>query len=208
MGISASKKLVPFGLVICNEENTRRYYQIFKSFSEIMNKFPPVIISDEDKGTIAALQSLSSERQFNGIHLFDVLHILRNVKKNLKNKALWHIFNQMVRQTSANKFNQLYNECKEGIDSEADFHVLKKFIENSHKYCLSQIPKAMYGFMPNTSMNEKVHDLIKRVLPFSKPFTVVVQKVFNLLEELGIKCYGYELESNKFEEIYRYMPLK
>ena len=55
MGISASKKLVPFGLVICNEENTRRYYQIFKSFSEIMNKFPPVIISDEDKGTIAAL---------------------------------------------------------------------------------------------------------------------------------------------------------
>ena len=51
----------------------------------------------------------------------------------------------------------------------------------------------MYGFMPNTSMNEKVHDLIKAVIPFSKPFTVVVQKVFNYLEELGLKCHEYEL---------------
>ena len=56
MGISASKKLVPFGLVICNEEKAKRYFQIFKTFSEIMNKLPPVIITDEDAGTIAAIE--------------------------------------------------------------------------------------------------------------------------------------------------------
>lgn len=33
VGISSSKKIVPFGLVICNEETKERFYQIFKSFS-------------------------------------------------------------------------------------------------------------------------------------------------------------------------------
>jgi hypothetical protein len=32
VGISASKKIVPFGLVICNEETADRYYSIFKTF--------------------------------------------------------------------------------------------------------------------------------------------------------------------------------
>jgi hypothetical protein len=33
VGISASKKIVPFGLVICNGETKERYLQIFKTFS-------------------------------------------------------------------------------------------------------------------------------------------------------------------------------
>ncbi len=32
-GISSSKKIVPFGLVLTNEETSKAYYQIFKSFS-------------------------------------------------------------------------------------------------------------------------------------------------------------------------------
>lgn len=49
----------------------------------------------------------------------------------------------------------------------------------------------MFGFMPNTAMNEKIHDLIKTVLPYSKPFTVAVKKILLYLEELGLKCLEY-----------------
>ena len=77
------------------------------------------------------------------------------------------------------------------MTDEKDVNVLKKFTSNAHKYCLSQIPQVLYGFMPNTAMNEKIHDLIKKQIPFSKPFTVVVQLVFNLLEDLGLKCLEY-----------------
>lgn len=45
--------------------------------------------------------------------------------------------------------------------------------------------------MPNTAMNEKIHDLIKTIIPYSKPFTVVVKKVLLLLEEMGLKCHEY-----------------
>ena len=82
-----------------------------------MNKFPPVIISDEDRGTIAALESLRNDREFTGVHLFDVLHILRNVKKNLKNKSCWNFFNRMIREQSKHKFKELVEECRNAMDS-------------------------------------------------------------------------------------------
>ena len=62
MGISSSKKIVPFGLVLCIEETKERYYQIFKTFSNIMNSFPKVIISDDDKALDAALKDLQHDR--------------------------------------------------------------------------------------------------------------------------------------------------
>ena len=55
------------------------------------------------------------------------------------------------------------------------------FLQNGDKYCFSQIPNVFFGFLPNTSMNEKIHDLIKTILPYSKPFTVVVKRVIEYL---------------------------
>ncbi len=62
--------------------------------------------------------------------------------------------------------------------------------------------------MPNTAMNEKIHDLIKTIIPYSKPFTVVVKKVLLLLEEMGLKCHEYEIENIKHEITFFYPPLK
>jgi hypothetical protein len=59
--------------------------------------------------------------------------------------------------------------------------VLQKFVDNSFRYCFSQIPNTFFGFLPNTSMNEKIHDLIKTIIPYSKPFTVVVTKTIEYL---------------------------
>lgn len=46
MGISSSKKMVPYGLVLSIDETEERFYQIFKSFFDIMKKEAAVIISD------------------------------------------------------------------------------------------------------------------------------------------------------------------
>jgi hypothetical protein len=66
----------------------------------------------------------------------------------------------------------------------------------------------MFGFMPNTAMNEKIHDMIKTVLPYSKPFTVATKKILLYLEELGLKCYEYEFENIKYEITFFYPALK
>jgi hypothetical protein len=42
-------------------------------------------------------------------------------------------------------------------------------------------------------MNEKIHDLLKKFIPYAEPFTVVVGKVIDDLEELGDKCEEYQL---------------
>ena len=61
-GISASKKIVPFGLVICNEETNERYVQILKAFSDIMGRLPNVIISDEDPAFLLAVDKMKAKR--------------------------------------------------------------------------------------------------------------------------------------------------
>ena len=73
--------------------------------------------------------------------------------------------------------------------------LLQRFVQNASRYCFSQIPDVFFGFLPNTSMNEKIHDLMKSILPYSKPFTVVVIKVIEYLEDLGEKCEDYKLEN-------------
>ena len=61
-GISSSKKIVPFGLVICNEETTERFVQIVKAFTDMTNKIPDVIITDEDTAFLSAIDTLRAKR--------------------------------------------------------------------------------------------------------------------------------------------------
>ena len=67
------------------------------------------------------------------------------------------------------------------MDGEKDVSLLKKFVNNAEQYCFSCAPPALFGFLPNSSMNEKVHDLIKNIIPYSKPFTVAVKKMLQYL---------------------------
>ena len=87
----------------------------------------------------------------------------------------------MIRERSKEKFNIIKEECVKALASK-DMPVLKRFLDSAQMYCFCFIPKALYGFMPNTSMNEKLHDLIKGIIPYSKPFTVVAKKVLIYLE--------------------------
>lgn len=65
-----------------------------------------------------------------------------------------------------------------------DIPVLEKFVKNSHMYCLSQLSPTFFGFCPSTGSNEKIHDLIKNVIPNEKSFVTVCQRILKLSERL------------------------
>lgn len=63
-----------------------------------MKKETKVIISDEDYALSAALKNLKKDNEFEGVHLLDCYHILKNVKKNLRVKQHWDLFKEMIYQ--------------------------------------------------------------------------------------------------------------
>jgi hypothetical protein len=64
----------------------------------MMKKEAAVIISDEDHALAAALKNMKRDDEFQGVHLLDCYHILRNLKKNLHQKNHWDLFRQLVYQ--------------------------------------------------------------------------------------------------------------
>ena len=63
-----------------------------------MKKEVKVVISDEDHALSAALRNLKRDNEFEGVHLLDCFHILKNIKKNLKSKEHWSLFKELVYQ--------------------------------------------------------------------------------------------------------------
>lgn len=51
---------------------------------------PQCIITDEQLSIESAIKQLKEEGDFNGEHLHDTFHILRNITKKTKNKQLIH----------------------------------------------------------------------------------------------------------------------
>jgi hypothetical protein len=60
--------------------------------------------------------------------------------------------------------------------------VLTKFINNRKSYCFSQISPVFFGFTSSDSINEKMNDLIKSGIQYSKPYTNVLLKVLKLMK--------------------------
>lgn len=73
---------------------------------------------------------------------------------------------------------------------------MEKFILNSSSYCLSQMNPVFVGFSASTGSNEKLHDMIKSVLPTEKPLVTVIHRVLNLAEKLLERCEVAAIEKN------------
>ena len=54
----------------------------------MMKGEPAVIITDEQASIESAIQQLKEEGDYQGEHLWDTFHILRNISKKTKNKEL------------------------------------------------------------------------------------------------------------------------
>ena len=88
LGKNCNNKAIPFGICLLNVETKDSFYGIFKSFFEIMKGEPSVIITDEQAAIQSAIESLKQDGEYQGDHLWDTFHILRNVSKKTKNKDL------------------------------------------------------------------------------------------------------------------------
>ena len=53
-----------------------------------MGGLPQTIITDEAMSIKGAIKDLAEDKHFEGVHLLDCYHILKNVKKNLKDRSL------------------------------------------------------------------------------------------------------------------------
>jgi hypothetical protein len=74
---------VPFALIAIAEESKENYYYLLRGFCEAMPIHPRIIISDESAAIKASITALKEENIFQGDHLLDLYHILKNVKKKL-----------------------------------------------------------------------------------------------------------------------------
>jgi hypothetical protein len=56
LGVSSCKRIVHLGLVVVLNENKENYVRIFKTFFEAMKGQPKVIVTDEEKTLLAAIE--------------------------------------------------------------------------------------------------------------------------------------------------------
>lgn len=113
--------------------------------------------------------------------------MLQNVLKKLKDKTNFRYFAQLASCPNKKKFEIILREAYRQLNIE-DTDVMNKFIENSYKFCFSQIKPSFLGFCATTGSNEKLNDLIKKAVPTQKPFTTVCTRILKVCESLIDRC--------------------
>ena len=95
-----------------------------------MGSPPPVIVSDEEKAMAAALNELQLKGEFSGRHFLDAFHILRNVRKSLRDKEHLFFFKKMLHARTNSSFNWWVKQTREKMNSE-ELPTLDRFLRKS-----------------------------------------------------------------------------
>jgi hypothetical protein len=85
---------------------------IFKSFFEMMKGEPATIITDEQASIISAIEQLKQDGDFQGCHLLDTFHILRNVSKKSKNRDLLYELRNAMFAKTRKEYNQFLEKAR------------------------------------------------------------------------------------------------
>jgi hypothetical protein len=89
-GVNCYNKIIPFGITITCLETTDAFTKIFETFIETHGS-PQSIITDEQNGMISALNKLRNNGVFEGSHLYDSFHVIRNFGKMTQRKGLMKV---------------------------------------------------------------------------------------------------------------------
>lgn len=103
-GLSGSMKLLPFAFVIVDDETTETIAKTLYECFKLLGGKPKTIITDEQASIKAAINLLKYEDIYQGSHLFDTFHILRNVKKKLRIKKDLEFFQALISAKTVNAF--------------------------------------------------------------------------------------------------------
>ena len=80
---------------------------LFRSFFDAMNSEPKVIMTDQQIAIIGALEELKERGIWEGTHLLDTFHILKNLRKKSKNKELVNILHEAMFEESPSRYHYL-----------------------------------------------------------------------------------------------------
>jgi len=59
-------------------------YRVFQFFVQLHNRPPQTFVTDEQQTIISALEELKAKEFWNGTHVFDPWHALKNIRKKLR----------------------------------------------------------------------------------------------------------------------------
>lgn len=82
-GLSKEYTIKPFAYAILTDETTESIKWAIERFFYFFNSKPTVFITDEQKSIASALLQLTEKGIWEGEHLLDNYHILKNVGKKL-----------------------------------------------------------------------------------------------------------------------------
>ena len=88
----------------------------------------------------------------------------------------------MIRQKCKHQFHRMYLEAARLARTEEELDSLHKFMQESPKYCISQIPPVFVGLGVSDSQNEMANNLLKTVLPCESTYANVVYKGIAFIE--------------------------
>ena len=96
LGKNNHNKAICYCISLINIENKDTFMGVFKSFFEMMNGEPSAIITDEQAAIESALRQLKEDGVYNGEHLLDTFHIIRNILKKTGKEELISAFRDAI----------------------------------------------------------------------------------------------------------------
>ena len=95
-GVNCYNKIIPFGITITCDEHTEAFTKIFETFIEI-NGQPQTIITDEQLSMSSAIKKLIDKGIYQGNHLIDSFHVIRNFVKSSQRKDLANELSEIIK---------------------------------------------------------------------------------------------------------------
>lgn len=157
-GMGCNMELVIFGYCLTCSESAKTFMMIFENVFQLLSggqrsKMPSVIITDEQKSINYAITELKKAGKFDGQHLLDIFHVLRNARKNISKNTM-HLYKAMVKARNFGEYDTLLQRI---VEVEDNMEVLMEFDAMSSMYCFSQIPKVFMGFSSSSSRSELIN---------------------------------------------------
>ena len=84
---------------------------VFRSFFQMMSGEPSAIITDEQPAIESALKQMKEDGDYQGHHVLDTFHILRNVMKKTRKEGII----SALRDSMFVKTNEEYQKCLEKV---------------------------------------------------------------------------------------------
>lgn len=100
-------------------------------------------------GIIGAIENLKMKNVFHGTHLFDVYHIMSNLKMQYENR---HILRRLYLAADEQEYNKIF-ETEMVYLKPGEQEKLVKFDSLANKCCISKIPTTFVALGCSTSMS-------------------------------------------------------